>query len=117
VIYTKTGNIANPGRREPDTIIFKTEDPRSRERKSTANTNAKHHQRAVALNKKKSHLLAKSQEDGIEEGNQFMSKVVDPVIPLSVALIVTLPELLAVARPPPLTPLLIVAKLAEEVLQ
>jgi hypothetical protein len=49
--------------------------------------------------------------------DQFTVNVVDPEIPLRVALIVTFPEALAVARPPPLTPLLIVATLEEDVLQ
>lgn len=43
--------------------------------------------------------------------------MVDPEIPLSVAVMVTLPEALAVAKPPPLTPLLMVARLDEDVLQ
>jgi hypothetical protein len=43
--------------------------------------------------------------------------VVDPDTPFRVAVMVTVPDALAVAKPPPFCPLLIVAMLADDVLQ
>ena len=49
--------------------------------------------------------------------HQLTVAVVDPDTKFRVAVMVTVPDALAVARPPPFWPLLIVAILADDVLQ